>query len=111
MRVLKRLWYGQYSLAVTFWGFYVAGYVLVVMACLVIFYLSGGPQPVRMFDFFAQTLYLFVASVGVWISADRAQSRVGAWAARAWVLVFGLTVIHNVYRHNVSELLNNLTVR
>jgi hypothetical protein len=107
---LKKLCYGQYSLVATFWGFYVGGYVLVVSACWAIFYLSGGAQPIGMFTFFAQTLYLFVASVGVWISAGRAQSRVGARAARAWILLFGLTVIHNVYRH-LPELLNNLTAQ
>ena len=67
----KKLWYGQYSLAVTFWAFYVGGYLLVVVAGLVILSLSGGAQPVRTFNFFAQIFYLFIASVGVWISADR----------------------------------------
>jgi hypothetical protein len=111
MRILKKLWYGQYSLVVTFWGFYVGGYVLVVLVCLMIFYQSEGAQPARMFNFVAPILYLFVASVGVWISADRAQSRVGAWAARACVLLFGLGAIQNVYRYNLPELLNNLTAR
>jgi hypothetical protein len=110
-RIPKELWYGQYSLAATFWLFYFGGYFLVVLALLAIVYLSGGAKPVVMFSFFAQSLYLFVASVGVWISADRAESRVEAWWARAWVLMFGLYVIHNVYRHDLPQLLNNLTGR
>ena len=111
MRILKKLWYGQYSLAVTFWAFYVGGYLLVVVAGLVILSLSGGAQPVRTFNFFAQIFYLFIASVGVWISADRAQSRVGAWAARAWVLLFGLNVLNHLSRYNLPELLNSLSQR
>jgi hypothetical protein len=108
MRILKKLWYGQYPLWTTFWSFYVGGYLLISFAGITIFNLSGGAAPVRTVGIFIQTAYLFVASVGVWVSADHAVSQPQAWTARFTVLLLGLAYVVNIFRTN-PELLNNFS--
>ena len=96
MRILKRLWYGQYSLATTFWGFYVCGFFLVAPSIAIVALLIRS-KPVFILGFIAYWSCLFVASVAVWISARRSQF--WGWWARAVVLIMGIGAIENSIHH------------
>lgn len=65
-----KMWQGGYSLPVTFWGFYVAGYF--ATACLVIFITPYfATQPARTISVLVFILpYNTLSTIGVWRSAD-----------------------------------------
>jgi MFS family permease len=103
MRVLRKLWWGQYPLVQAFWVFYVAGFLgCVVFASITyaVFYaIHARPFGVLAWAF-VFTCYLLIASVGVWRSADAypctrwwpiwAKIVVGLFAARVfWSLANG----------------------
>jgi hypothetical protein len=96
MRVLKKLWLGQYSLATTFWGFYVCGFFLVAPSIAIVAPLIGS-KAAFVLGSIAYWSYLFVASAAVWISARR--SHFWGWWARAVVLIMGIAAIENVIHH------------
>lgn len=70
MRILLKLWQGEYSLPVAFWGFYVAGYF--ATALLVIFISPlFVTQPARTISVLVLILpYNTLSTIGVWRSAD-----------------------------------------
>lgn len=70
MSILLKMWQGGYSLAVTFWGFYVAGYF--ATALLVIFIAPQfTTQPARTICVLILIIpYNTLSTIGVWRSAD-----------------------------------------
>jgi hypothetical protein len=97
MRFFKKLWFGQYSLATTFWGFYVCGFFLVAPSIVIVAPLIGSKAAFAV-GFIAYWSYLLVASAVVWISARR--SPFWGWWARAVVLVMGIAAIENLIHHH-----------
>ena len=97
MGVIKRLWRGEYSLGVAFWGFYFAGFVVLVFMMEIIFPASyrfdiDTPPGVLV----VRAAYFVLSSVGVWRSA-RKNIASAIWLDRLWgysarVLVFGIAV-------------------
>ncbi len=74
VRILKKLWQGDYPLMQSFWGFYVFGCLVVPLFAILVsaaFILIGAPPFAAItfatifFDYFA------IASVGVWQSATK----------------------------------------
>jgi hypothetical protein len=96
MQVLKKLWFGQYSLATTFWGFYVCGFFLLAPSIEILAPLIRS-KAVFTLGFIVYWSYLFVASAAVWISARR--SHFWGWWARAVVLIMGIAAIENLIHH------------
>jgi len=96
MTVLRKLWWGKYSLPVAFWVFYCLG----GFACLVltgtIFVLSNARPIAFIFAFALISGYGFLTSVAVWRSAAPywaspiVMQRIWAAAARivvvAWIV-------------------------
>jgi hypothetical protein len=68
MRILTKLWWGQYSLVRTFWGFYVLGYIgWALFWRLLLLRLSPIAFAISISVW---AFYWIVVSVGVWRSAD-----------------------------------------
>jgi hypothetical protein len=97
MRVFKKLWFGQYSLATAFWGFYVCGFFLVAPSIAIVAPLVGSKAAFAV-GFITYWSYLLVASAAVWMSARR--SPFWGWWARAVVLVMGIAAIENLIHHH-----------
>lgn len=94
MGILSKLWYGQYSLARTFWGFYVGG-TFALSVLLSIAYLVAAPQGLGKEILIANGIwgiYLFIASVGVWISARR-NLRDPFWLSALWGILARLVIL------------------
>lgn len=100
-RSIHKLWRGQYSLPVTFWGFYVFGY-LVTYLLVALISPQFNTQPWRLLSVLILILpYNILSAVGLFRSADaypRTRWRWGAvaqiclclWEARvAWSLANG----------------------
>lgn len=78
--MLRKLWWGQYSLVKSFWLFYVLGVVLVFVALVllvgILIFLGTFlaipilKQLVLLIIYGVWLGYLLIASVGVWRSAD-----------------------------------------
>jgi hypothetical protein len=72
MTILRRLWWGTYSLGIAFWGFYCFGWLLVFLAAAFLS-LSSSFIHVHVIGFllgqFVVWCYWITASVGVWRSA------------------------------------------
>ena len=97
MRVLKRLWFGQYSLATTFWGFYVCGFFLVAPSIAILASLINSKAGFAV-GFIGYWSYLLIASAAVWISARR--SHFWGWWARAVVLIMGIVAIEKLIHYH-----------
>lgn len=70
MRILLKLWQGGYSLPVTFWGFYVAGY-FATAGLVILISPMFATQPARTISVLLLILpYNTLSTVGVWRSAD-----------------------------------------
>jgi hypothetical protein len=73
MKVLYKIWWGQYSLPVQFWLFYIVGSVAAIFVSVVaaapLLLLDARPAAYLVGAVVAWG-YWFVASVGVWRSAD-----------------------------------------
>jgi hypothetical protein len=102
MTYLGKLWRGEYALPVAFWKFYCGGqlacavlYVFAFVAGRLLFHRTHIIDPSRIISivcYVLLTIYVVVASVGVWRSADAYwKSTVGMrrfWAGAARVIVF-----------------------
>jgi hypothetical protein len=71
--MLRKLWFGVYSLPVAFWGFCVAGNLAVIFCAIFLGVLAGhmglGTAGIAL-GALVIWAYWIVASVGVWKSAD-----------------------------------------
>ncbi len=74
MAVLRKLWWGKYSLPVAFWGFYCGGWLVWVAVFLLIFAasrfamyasLAVDLSPIAWIVYVLRLAYLVVSSVGV----------------------------------------------
>ena len=86
MNVLRKLWWGGYSLPAAFWGFYALGLFVVFSLSIVILILSYGIRASTIgfiIGFLLIVAYWFVASVGVWNSA-RANIASPVWLTKVW---------------------------
>jgi hypothetical protein len=104
MRVVRKLWRGEYTLPVAFWGFYCGGLLTGVLVSLLmfiadrlVFYADLVVDPIPIASIVWDVLfwaYLVVASVAVWRSADPywvspiGMRRFWAGAARVFVVVW-----------------------
>ena len=80
MTFFGKLWRGEYTLPVAFWGFYCGGLLACVAVSLVIFAasrfifyasLAFDPTPIAVaICYLLPTAYSLLASVGVWRSAE-----------------------------------------
>jgi hypothetical protein len=88
-----RLWSGEYSLPVAFWGFYVFGFVgLIVLGAVILltsYALHLGTIGFIIF-FLISASYLFISCVGVWRSAKKNFAS-PIWISKMWG--FGARVI------------------
>ena len=102
MGVIKRLWRGEYSLGVAFWGFYFAGFVVLVFMMEIIFPASyrfdiDTPPGVLV----VRAAYFVLSSVGVWRSARKNIAsaiwldRLWGYSARGFVCLVAATVLWN----------------
>jgi hypothetical protein len=69
---LRKLWWGQYSLSQAFWGFYVVGFILVVILALILMIITRTLHISTVgfiFGFAIVNCYWLAAAVGVWRSA------------------------------------------
>jgi hypothetical protein len=74
MSVLRKLYWGEYTLRRSFWGFYLAGYLGVSALAGVIsgFFIVIGARPLGiLFAAIVFGSYVFTATVGVWRSANK----------------------------------------
>jgi hypothetical protein len=86
MTVLRKLWWGKYSLPVAFWLFYCAGIFACLLLAGTILYLSRtiNARPVAVIFCFALIYgYGLMASVGVWRSATPYWTS-PIWMQRIW---------------------------
>jgi hypothetical protein len=104
MRVVRKLWRGEYTLPVAFWGFYCGGLLtgflvalLMFSAGRILFYGGLAVDPIRIASVVWDALfwcYLVVASVAVWRSAEPywtspiRMRRFWAGAARVFVVIW-----------------------
>jgi hypothetical protein len=77
-RMLGRLYRGEYSLAVTFWGFFVAGNLVVwlvaaLLAAPVLFFVSGSLAYAMILALIFA--YWCIVLIGIWRSAGSGRSR------------------------------------
>jgi hypothetical protein len=86
MRVLRRLWRGEYSLLTSFFGFYCGGIVVVWATVYSIGYVIGGMMPGAAFDMGGEWVlvglgvaaicaYSFIAAVGAVRAAARGHGK------------------------------------
>lgn len=71
--MLRKLWWGQYSLAQTFWGFYVLGFLAVILICglaLLASYQMRMGTVGFIIAFIVFWTYLLITSIAVWRSAS-----------------------------------------
>ena len=74
MGMFRRLWFGQYSLAPAFWGFYLVGmFVAAIVAGAIsgVFIVFGFRQLGLLVAAVFYIAYLFVATIGFWRSAGK----------------------------------------
>jgi hypothetical protein len=104
MTYLGKLWRGEYSLPVAFWRFYCGGqlacallYVFAFVAGRLLFHHTLIIDPIRIISIVCYVLfsiYVVVASVGVWRSADPywkssdGMRRFWAGAARVIIIIW-----------------------
>jgi hypothetical protein len=120
MRVLKKLWYGQYPLGTAFWGFYVVGFLGLFFIADIITLVAIGfgiGRPVFIIAMIALWTYFFIASIGVWISARTNianpvwLNRVWGFCARGLVLIWGGGAIWRLMHGGPMVLLDLITAR
>ena len=102
MRVVRKLWRGEYALPVAFWGFYCGGLLIWILVSLLMFMASrfaiyantpgADPSPIASVVLaWLFRAYLVVTSVAVWRSAEPYwTSSIGMrrfWAGAARVVV------------------------
>lgn len=94
MDILRKLWWGQYSLSVTSWGFYITGFMLIfilAMLFLIIAQLLHINTLGFILGFAMLNGYWLAAAVGVWRSASSpmaSKNRIHrAWAIAARIVV------------------------
>jgi hypothetical protein len=92
MSILRKLWWGQYSLQKAFWGFYVLGFFvcwLVVGLVYAPFFILRLRTIGFILSFIIFISYQTVAAVGVWRSANTYPFRgfAGFWAIAAKAVV------------------------
>ena len=120
MSVLRKLWWGQYSLPRTFWGFYVLGFFAAIFLSATIlltsYHLKLGTLGF-IFGFSLFTIYWFIASVGVWRSAGPNMTsrvwtvRIWAIAARGIVLLFAVRAFWGLVNGGALALMERMTAR
>ena len=107
MSFFRKLWRGEYTLPVAFWGFFCGGLIawilvffLVFAAGRFVFYLTLGADPTSLALIVCSVVfhaYLIMASVGVWRSAEpywtSASGRFWAGAARVVVAMWMANVV------------------
>src|SRR6185437_2765139 len=89
MSAIRKLWWGEYLLALTFWGFYVFGVIASMLCAAVVMiplYFLHLPQLGFGVGSVAFASYWIVASIGVWRSAD-AYPHTRWWPALAKIVV------------------------
>ncbi len=101
IRMLAKLWDGEYSLAKAFWGFYVLGTMVAFVCAMISFTIFSsiglgdvGLSSVGLFSFG----YRLIATVGVWRSATRYSKdseKLGSGAGKsiAWITKFWLIIV------------------
>jgi hypothetical protein len=103
MSFFGKLWRGEYTLPVAFWGFYCGGLLACILVSLIIFAasrfvfyvsLAFDPTPIAVaISALLPTAYALFASVGVWRSAEPywtspvGMSRFWAGAARVVIII------------------------
>jgi hypothetical protein len=89
MAVIRKLWWGQYSLSKAFWGFYVFGFIGFALLVAVIDGLTfpfHGTGVGFVLGIAIVYLYGVIASVGVWRSASAYKAN-RVWPALAKAIV------------------------
>jgi hypothetical protein len=114
MGILRKLWWGQYSLGVAFWGFYVGGLILSVAIFYIV--IQHGLGPTASAGVIVVSLaYRFIASVGVWNSAaPRLKSaiwmdRMPGYLARFVVFIYAAKIIWGLMNGDALNLMNLIT--
>jgi hypothetical protein len=113
---LRRLWRGEYSLASTFWGFYVLGILIVISLGGLLSYLSRSVNlhaPTFIAMLMLTWLYGLIATVGVWRAAKKSLSsnRIAAFLCRAFVLLVVANILWNLSNGGAVMLMNIATGR
>jgi hypothetical protein len=82
--VIRKLWNGEYSLPVTFWGFYVGVSILSLLAAIPIL-LASYRLNVSVYSAIAaiRLVFLILVTVGVWRSAGHSIAS-PIWMSRFW---------------------------
>jgi len=118
MGVLRKLWCGQYSLGVAFWGFYIVGFVVVLLLTGITFHVANQYRLGAMALAIGLVLswaYCIIATVGVWNSAAlRIKSaiwmeRMPGYLARLVVLIYVGRVIWGLLNGGALNLMNLIT--
>lgn len=68
--MVSRIWRGRYSLAVTFWGFFIFGFLALTIIFAGLLWPVFVSVPYWWFVAALQLLFGIVVGVGVWRSAD-----------------------------------------
>jgi hypothetical protein len=100
MAVLRKLWWGEYSLPVAFWLFYCIGTVATIFLGGVILFLSRtiNARPIAFIVCFALSYgYWLMASMGVWRSASP-YWKSPIWMQRIWAAAARIVVAIGVAR-------------
>jgi hypothetical protein len=113
MGFIRKLWWGQYPLALSFWGFYVFGF-LVAAALAVLVTLPLWATQLRPVSYLVRdglfAFYWIVATVGVWRSADSyPHTRLWPILAKIVVCVWSARLVWSLANGGVLGLLNQIT--
>ena len=120
MSIIRKLWWGQYSLPQTFWGFYVFGFFAAFFLSATILFISYYLRLSTIgfiVGFLIVIAYWFIASVGVWRSAGANMTspvwtvRVWAIAARGIVLLFAARATWSLVNGGALVLMERMTAR
>jgi hypothetical protein len=113
VEVLRRVWWGQYSLPRAFWGFYVLG-CAAAFICVALVLVASYRLRVGTLGFLLAVVlingYWIVVSVGVWRSASAAKHSPGwAIAAKAVVCISVARVLWYLANGGALFLMDRLT--
>jgi hypothetical protein len=99
MGVLRKLWWGQYSLPMAFWGFYVFGWLAILILFFIILIASYSFHSGTVgfiLGIIVLNCYWLMAIVGVWRSANAASKVSPIWPLAAKAVIC-LSVIRAVW--------------
>jgi hypothetical protein len=103
MDMIRKLWWGLYPLPLTFWGFYVLGFIALMIVTSIAFAALVSFFPalrtlLLMVGLVIIWAYWITASVGVWRSANDSKRYIAFWrySARAVILLYALMFANGV---------------